>query len=232
MFFSLLLDTAPATQGTPASVYVTLVAAIVAALASLNATRVSAKTTREVASISSQTASESARIAAETAREIKETDYKHDFYKRIIAKRLAAWEEAVELINEIKLTVTDTKDNNTLPRYCLTTKSFEDITTRLRAIYTGQYLWINKEYSIEFFKLYNLNMQVKAAASPDIKKNDIAPVDITLLFEVSKRHHQDFVLITNNLLTILAMQLGELHDVESFIKQIKTIRGMSAGSAV
>jgi hypothetical protein len=232
MFHSLLLQTTTATQGTPISAYVTIGAAVLAALASLNATRVSAKTTREVASISSQTASESARIAAETAREIKETDYKHDFYKRIIAKRLAAWEEATGLINEIKLTVSDSKDKTILPRYCLSTKAFEEVTTRLRDMYIGQHLWISKEYSAEFFKLYNLNMTIKAQASPDTKDDEISPMDSKLLIEIGKKRFHEFPPLTNNLLRILGRQLGELHDVESFIQQVKTVRGLASGRTI
>lgn len=98
MLHPLLLQATSATQGTPVSVYVTIGAAVLAALASLNATRVSSKTSREVASLASQTARESAKIAAETAKQLKDTDYKNDYYKKVIEKRLKALEDVEKII--------------------------------------------------------------------------------------------------------------------------------------
>ena len=108
MLFVLLLEVATNKSVTttiqkPFVVYATLGAALFAALASLNATRISARTAREVGSLAAQTARDSARVASETAREIKGTEYKHDYYKKIIDKRIQAIEASqliVSLLHE------------------------------------------------------------------------------------------------------------------------------------
>jgi len=98
VILTLLLQAAASTPAsTPITVYVTLGAAVLAALASLNATRVSSKTAREVATLAAQTTRDSARIAAETTREVKNQDYKNDYYKKVIDKRMDAL-EAVEKV--------------------------------------------------------------------------------------------------------------------------------------
>lgn len=105
MISALLLvsEASAAPQPTPYAVYATLAVGILSLIASgLNiyfssktaqkVVNLSTKTTREVAELSAQVSRESAGLAAQTAREIKEADYKNDYYKKVIDKRLKAIE--------------------------------------------------------------------------------------------------------------------------------------------
>lgn len=97
VFLQITTKTVTTTVDIPWTVYATLGAAFLAALASLNATRISSKTARDLGVLSAQTSRESAHIAAETAKRIKESDYKNDYYKRVIEKRI----RAIELLEEL-----------------------------------------------------------------------------------------------------------------------------------
>lgn len=105
-FYYFNATTAP--QPTPYAVYATLAVGVLSLIASgLNiyfssktaqkVVNLSTKTTREVAELSAQVSRESAGLAVQIARELKEKDYKNDFYKKILDRRLDAWLEAEHL---------------------------------------------------------------------------------------------------------------------------------------
>jgi hypothetical protein len=109
MIFSLLLQATPP-QGPPYAIYATLAVGILSLIASgLNiyfssktaqkVVNLSTKTTREVAELSAQVSRESAGLVAQTAREIKEVDYKNDYYKKVIEKRVKAIESLEKMLS-------------------------------------------------------------------------------------------------------------------------------------
>lgn len=79
-------------QTIPVAVYVTLLttllASIIAACVSFYASRKSANTAKEVAA-----------LAARSTQELKEKDYKNDYYKRVIDKRMIALDKAEKTLS-------------------------------------------------------------------------------------------------------------------------------------
>jgi hypothetical protein len=87
----------------------TVTAAGISAWAAINASRRAAstaervttlttQTTEKVAALSAQVTRESSTLAARTAQELKDKDYKNDYYKKIIDKRLEAIQSLEEVI--------------------------------------------------------------------------------------------------------------------------------------
>jgi HD superfamily phosphodiesterase len=87
---TVIKETIPLTFYIP--VLVSILTAAVAAYATIRNTRVTTQTQREMA-----------KLADQTAKEFKEKDYKNDFYKKIIDRRLLAWEHAERFIELISV---------------------------------------------------------------------------------------------------------------------------------
>lgn len=223
MLSALLLDAAPAAQGTPVTVYVTIGAAVLAALASLNATRVSSKTAREVATLASKTASESARIAAETAREIKDTDYRYDFYKKIIAKRFGAWEEAEQFIALSNNTQIDGLDNKMFYSFCSNGKELNNMISTMKTMLLNQTMWLGMDYGLIFANLLNFNIDL-LRASMSTSDNKYGNVSDAAVLQFGKSHYETHSELINKLLVALHAQVKNMHDVEAFFKEIEGTR--------
>jgi hypothetical protein len=221
MLHPILLQVNSATQGTPISAYITIGAAILSTLASLNATRVSSKTSQEVATLSSRTAKESARIAAETAKEIKDKDYKYEVYKKIIDKRLAAWEESEKFIASISTAVQDENDKSLIFKYCLDTESFEEVFAKIGQMLVKHSIWMGNDYAYSFTALHTEQVIIRFESVEWKKENELSATKDALLQKAGKKHFDRIHKLILELTNILRNQLVNLHDVDSFLKDIK-----------
>lgn len=219
----------------------TLVAAIIAAWASWNAAKtaeraanlaattaqkvadLSRQTTKEVADLSAQVSRESAGLASQTAKEIKETDYKHDFYKRIIAKRLAAWEEAEKFIPIIASTLANTNNGLLMPACCINSAEFDKILKQVSSMIIGQVYWMGSSYAIKFNNLYTELTLIREEAALEEVDDVITELDNNLLHRAGEKHYSKFDEITLDLSKMLGTELINLHDVEGFFADVKTI---------
>lgn len=212
----------------------TLMAALIAAAASFVASSkadktsekvvaLTTKTNHEVAALSAQVTRESATLAARTAQELKEKDYKHDFYKKIIARRLAAWEVVEQFMSQISNAMQDDDDGKNFFNYCQGSKIFDDTMDKMRGILVSQVFWIGSGYSSNFTLIYNELLAIRRESSHNIPGATLSTIDDNLLLHSGKKHYSECASITNELLKTMATQLSELHDVELFLKQAEHI---------
>jgi len=219
MLLIILLQTT--SQATPVAAYVTMGAAVLAALASLNATRVSAKTQREVAAQAAQTARDSARIAADTAREIKNQDYKFDFYKKIIERRLAAWADAEQTLMPLMASVVmDEKDDRKRLSFFTSPKRFAEMLERVNNAMIGQSFWIGGQYSVHLLEFRNLLLIIshQCHVMGQFADNGVPLVDRKKLYEEGAAMHDTLMAIHFRMASALLRQIIDLHDVESFLR--------------
>jgi len=209
-----------ATQGTPITVYVTIGAAFLATLASLNATRVSSKTAKEVAAQAAQTARDSAKIAADTAREIKTQDYKFDFYKKIIEKRLNAWSEAEQLFLPLMATVyIDEQDNKRRFSFCAGPEKFAAMLEITNKSLTQQAFWIGGSYASNLIKFRDelLAISHECFVAGKYNSNGTPLPDKVKLYKAGAERHEMLKNITLGMAGDLTKQILDLHDVEKFL---------------
>jgi hypothetical protein len=218
MLLTLLLQATA--QGTPITVYVTIGAAVLAALASLNATRVSAKTSREVAAQAAQTTRDSAKIAADTAREIKNQDYKFDFYKKIIEKRLAAWADAEQnIISVIASTYVDENDEQMRFRFIAGPEKFAVMMETVNRFIVQQAFWIGVEYASTLVQLRNKLASIanQSLVKGRYNENGTPLCDQAILYELGAKAHSELMSDIIKMSIALNKQMIELHDVETFL---------------
>lgn len=249
----------------------TLAAALLAALSSWNAARtakeaavlaastaekvadLSRQTTKEVADLSRQTAKEvadlsaqvtkeSSTLAARTAQELKEKDYQNDFYKRIIEKRLKAWEQAEDFISLIISVVSTTRDGKKvrMSRYFITVENFTEVFEKSRSYYLSQNLWLGGEYAKVFRqyrkKLVAIRKQCVVDRTKDelqgLQENVVSKLNHTLLAQVGTDKFDELNTISNNLIAELSRQIPDLHNIEEFFKNLPVHKQQSVSEAV
>lgn len=239
MISVLLLQASTTPPPTPYAVYATLAVGVLSLIASgLNiyfssrtaqkVVTLSTKTTREVAELSAQVSRESAGLAAQTAREIKEQDYKHDFYKRLIGKRLNAWEDSEKIIGDLMQTMIDERDGKKFYWYCSSKDKIEDITNRMRSMLVGQALWMGSEYGKKFTSVYNLCVDIMIESMVSTN-GEVIGVNRERLLEAGKKHYLECSILINELIYMHGIIINEFQDIETFLKNISSGRLQAVG---
>lgn len=203
----------------------TLAAAIIAALASRNAAKtakdaanltattaqkvadLSRQTTREVADLSAQVSRESATLAARTAQELKDKDYKNDYYKKIIDKRIKAIEQAEKLTS--LFIFFDTKNNSRYYTYFhnnLHDNTYSDAFSQV----INSALWYSKE---TFEAVQNFNNYMSDILPQARKFRDASSITA---FAISK--HKDIGERRDYIIKCLGKDMHDLYDIDHFLQ--------------
>jgi hypothetical protein len=215
MFLTLLLQTAPSTaQSVPVAVYGTVGAALLAAAASLNAARISAKTARD-----------SAKLAAQTAQELKEKDYKNDFYKKLIEKRLAAWAEAEEFIKPLARVTRYEVDGEPRFTYFSSPDSFWKVVDGANSLILLQFIWIGGNFARHSiaFRQKLLDIANESGIPGHYGADGLVMLDSNKLWESGKNHHQELLQLYIGMVSTLGTQLATLHDIETFLRNVALV---------
>jgi hypothetical protein len=224
----------------------TIVASLFATLASLNAARtankaavlssettqkvadLSRQTTREVADLSAQVTRESAGLAANTARELKEQDYKYDFYKKIIDRRFKAWEEINQfyalLLNSY---LEEPKSGLKYPYYFSSKELFSKVLEKANSM-IDIILWIGPEYAVKFGEFSTALSAIQKECIIDDESNQedehsLAVLDNKLLVQAGIKHMKEIDAMTSELLNISNAQIRLIPDVENFLTGLSTL---------
>ena len=141
-------------------------------------------------------------IAGAFALRSSQNAYVNEYYKTVIQRRMAAYEQLENLIVSIKTCVLD-KDNK--PYHLLFSKS-DDWDSLYILIYKviSQSLWLSED---AFIKTRDLNYIVF-----HIKPNE------TDMIEFGKQNYEKIASIRAGLEKILAFDMTELHNVKKFLK--------------
>ncbi|MDO7877837.1 hypothetical protein Q5H93_24080 [Hymenobacter sp. ASUV-10] len=250
MFLTLLLQTTKSTTveiTDLTNVYIalggTLAAAITAAIASFVASsraaktaekvaalsskttqevaELSRKTTQEVATLSATVSREASTLAARTAQELKDKDYKHDFYKRIISKRLGAWEESENLLVSISETMIDEKDNQKFYSFCISGEELNALLDKMRSMMLNQTQWMGQEYGIAYTQFFNFLVEIlRESMYVDKENNKLSAVNDKQLILLGKANYEQLGTAINSLLSKLSKLVVTMHDVEPFLEEL------------
>lgn len=134
---------------------------------------------------------------------IKQKEYINDYYKYIVSRRIAAYEQLEKLIASIKNATVDTTDGN--PYHIIF--SSEDMYLQEYKLFLNtsiDALWLS-EMAFDLSK--NLNY-ILLEVNPD--KTDIV--------DFGKKNYERIATIREQLEKTLAIDMMELHDVEKFLK--------------
>lgn len=198
-------------EGILPAVYGTLVAAVLSLAASIYATVISSKTAEKVANLSRQ-----------AAQELKDRDYKNDFYKKILDKRFVAWAEAEELIKLLVNTLVDENDV-VIPSYFASPQAFDKVMDKIRSM-VAQTFWMGKEYADHLTTFYDTLQGIReGCTSKDGEKNSdgMPAVNGLLLIQAGRKYNMTCNRLLDGLLKILGRQVVSLHDIEGFFKQFE-----------
>jgi len=151
-------------------------------------------------------------------REIKELEYKNDYYKKVIDKRIAAYEILEEIISIFECFYANTQHAEAVYRHSCFLNSF----TVSKAVQTickiDRYsLWISQSIS---YKVLELNKILLAASSKSI--TDTLPEDKDADNEIVKygrENYEEVNKLRDQLKEIIAEDMLNLHDVGSFLKK-------------
>jgi hypothetical protein len=181
----------------------------------------SAQTARDIAALSAQVSRESSALAAQTATDLKEKDYQNDFFKKIIDKRLKAWEEAEALMGMLLNTKVDRGDGKRLLHYFDDKEVFDKILLSMRLL-AGKSFWLGKEFSSH---LRIFNRALTQARRECIKLDEVGEeiIDEKMLYEAGKKHYLECVDLLNELVLILGRRIIVLHNIEDFFKELDSL---------
>ena len=137
---------------------------------------------------------------------IKKSEYRHEYYKLILSRRIAAYEQLEELIVWLRVAVSDTDQRP----YHLLFSLDGDWETAYQATYkvTTQALWLSDEV---FAKAKELNVLLYRPSHAD--KGAI---------EFGKSNYNAIANIRESLESLLAKDMLTLYDVKSFLKAKRT----------
>lgn len=234
MSFALLLQVSTP-QPTPYAVYATLAVGVLSLIASgLNiyfssktaqkVVTLSTKTTREVAELSAQVTRESAGLAAQTAREIKEQDYKYDFHKKIIEKRLLAWSNSESLMSMLGTYVMDESDKKLMHNYFISWKLYNQAVAKL-AKHDMESVWISRKYSETMTAYLNVlyDIKVKFDGGQDESADYDSDEALSYLYEKGKHHHVELNLMWKKSMRLLGSEISKLHDLTILFRELSEL---------
>ena len=137
---------------------------------------------------------------------IKRSEYRHEYYKLILIRRIAAYEQLEELIVWLRVAVADTDQR---PYHLLFSRD-DDWETAFQTLYkvTTQALWLSDEV---FAKAKELNVLLYRPSHAG--KGAI---------EFGKSNYQVIANIRESLEGMLAKDMLSLHDVKKFLKSKRT----------
>jgi len=135
----------------------------------------------------------------------KRNEYINDYYKTVIQRRLAAYEQLERLIVALKTSVLDT-DNRPYHQLFSKDDDWESVHILLFQV-MSQGLWISDE---AFEKTRNLNYLAFR----------LEPGDSGVI-EFGKQNYEAIATLRSDLENILAADMLELHDVKRFLKRKK-----------
>jgi len=140
----------------------------------------------------------------------KKLDYKRDYYKKIIERRLNVYEEVENIIGEFYFVRQKDKDGNKTGSYysCMSTLKKKRRTMFKIRLCLKHKIWLSKSMREEISLLNSLLLKYKNADTVIYQKEIIAAHD--------KIHP-----IRNKMQEMLTQDLLELHDVEGFLKSDK-----------
>jgi hypothetical protein len=195
-------------------VLVSILTAAVAAYATIRNTRVTTQTQREMAT-----------LAERTAREFKDKDYKNDFYKKIIDKRLSAWEQAeifLEMISTSrKVMVTEHKFYS----FFLSKDEFYKVQSAMVTL-NAKSFWLNKKYRdalIAFSNKLNAIINESDGVGTDnhsIKATMVA-LDEAKLIQAGIKYYPEMNLLIRDIMESQAAMISTLYDIELFLAENK-----------
>lgn len=137
----------------------------------------------------------------------KRNEYVNDFYKNVIERRLAAYEQLERLIVALKIAVLDGENR---PYHLLFSKDDDWESVHEMLLYVmSQSLWISEEAFVKARDLNYLAFQLK-------------PGDGGVI-EFGKQNYDAIAALRSDLEKILAADMLELYDVKNFLKHKKKV---------
>lgn len=226
----MLLNASIPTQSPPYATYATLAVGMLSLIASVlniyfssktaqKVVNLSTKTTREVAELSAQVSRESASLAARTSQELKVIEYKNDFYKRLIERRLKAWEKSEELIQS--LSYTNIYKGEILQAFFMNGQEYDALLDKIRSM-VMQSFWIGRDYSATMKVFYDklLSIRSQCMELSKLLPNGIPAINDDLLRSAGVSNFDVCGTYYGKLIRISSEQLRSLHDIEGFFSQL------------
>ena len=133
----------------------------------------------------------------------KQNDYQNEYFKSILARRIAAYEEIEHLIAELKTAVLD---NDNRPYHFIFTNNDESHVYKILLSVTSKPLWISDQIFDDIRKLNLMIVQRSKTIS---------------LIEFGKVNYKTIAELRTNMEKILLADMLKLHDVPSFLKNKK-----------
>jgi broad specificity polyphosphatase/5'/3'-nucleotidase SurE len=213
----LLLDSTTVTLTSLLGVYIalggTLAAAGLAAFASFRASNKASATAQEVADLTTR-----------TAQELKDKDYRNDFYKKVIERRFRAWEEAESIMSIIAPSNRDLQDGKSYFIYFASLESLNNLINKVRSSITTQVLWMGNDYALKYKELHNNLSSFKTECRIESEKEGHASIHDNTVKLIGKRRFEDCRELYKSLFQALSNELKLMHDVETFFSRLDSVR--------
>jgi hypothetical protein len=150
----------------------------------------------------------------------KRAEYANDYYKLVLTKRLAAYEQLEKLIVALKTTVLDT-DNRPYHWLFAQDNELKDAYVILMGI-NAQAMWLSED---AYQKARELNLRIFR-----IRKEEEESA-----IEFGKKNYPDIATLREELEKVISKDMGNLHKVKRFLRQKAKRKAagfvaMSAGS--
>lgn len=202
MFLSLLLQATQAVSITKpqlTAIYITLGGTIFSAI------------------LSAFIAYRAANKSAETAKDLKDRDYRDDFYKKIIAKRFKVWEEAEEFVNPLTETLRDSNDGLAYFAFFDSGDDFDKVIDRMLP-FGNKALWLGRIYASELqrFDRILIDIRMDARYTDKFKETGHSQINDELLLKIGKERFNDIDYTLSRLVAASSIVIKSLHDVDAF----------------
>lgn len=161
------------------------------------------------------------RLKTEFQKELKEIDYKNDYYKKIIDKRINAYDELEKFIGELDIERDNNYDNKTYHCYNFLTE-LDDC--RAAAKRSADICGLNSWFSVKLENQVNsFNEKLVDVANEMNNKAREAKIDKKIdlqreIYQIACKYHNEIKELIFNLKAEIIKDRLKLHEVEDYLK--------------
>ena len=153
---------------------------------------------------------------------MKAKEYRNDFNKKILEKRLNAWVTAEQLLLPLRASVyLSSIDDKERFGFFQSENSFKKLRTSLDDNLVSQLFWLGEDYGTQLIIFINTMRSItkRCRRIGEIGEDGTNVLDLTMLLQEGADAHNVLMESYDKMFTSLSFILSDLHDIDTFLEK-------------